>query len=303
MSSRENHTSSQPEGSPAPPPALVKALTTLLRPLVRVLVSNGITYPYLASMLKGIYVDVVDKYFPLAGKEQTVSRISLVSGVHRKDVRRLLNEISGDPGPPKGVSVGARLVGIWMGAPEYLESGQPVPLPRSTPDPKGRSFDGLVESINRRDIRPRAVLDELARLGIVHVDDKDIVHLDTTAFLPNESFDELAYYFGRNLRDHIASSAHNLSDREAPFPERAVYYDRLSAESAAKLRKIADELSMSVLIEMNKHALELANADEGSPEATQRMTLGYYFYSGEDEKLVDKKAAAEDAPDPGRDED
>lgn len=288
MSTRSD--SKPAEGAAATPPVgLVKAVTTLLRPLVNALVAHGITFPFLAGMLKKIYVDVVDRDFPLDGKQQTASRISLMSGVHRKDVRRLLAEAPAETGPPRGVSVGARLIGIWTGSPDYVdERGNPLPLPRTAGGSARISFDSLVESINRRDIRPRAVLDELLRLGIVRVED-DLVHLDTSAFLPSEGFDELAYYFGRNLRDHIAAASHNLRDRTSPYPERAVYYDRLSPQSVAALRKMAAELSMEALLKVNKEALRLADEDEGKPDATQRMTLGFYYYDADSGAATDKK--------------
>ena len=41
-----------------PPASLVAALRHLLRPLVRLLTSQGVTYPMLADLLKQTYVDV-----------------------------------------------------------------------------------------------------------------------------------------------------------------------------------------------------------------------------------------------------
>ncbi len=270
-------------GASGPPAPLVKALSKLLRPLVRVLVAYGITFPYLAGMLKGVYVDVVDNDFPLEGKKQTVSRISLMSGVHRKDVRRLLEERSDDTGPPKAVSVGARLVSIWTGSADYLdENGKPKPLPRSATTDGSPSFDSVVESINRKDVRSRAVLDEFMRLGIVHIDDDDFVHLNAEAFVPRAGFEELAYYFGRNVRDHIEACAHNIAGSDDPFPERAVYFDRLSKRSVDELRQLARETAVDALSKVNKAALELADRDENAEDAHHRMTLGVYYYS-EDE--------------------
>jgi hypothetical protein len=46
------------------------------------------------------------------------------------------------------------------------------------------------------------------------------------AFVPRDDFADLAYYFGRNLRDHIAASGHNLAGNEPPMLERAVYYEK-----------------------------------------------------------------------------
>src|SRR3974390_1739599 len=72
-----------------PPRALTQAIVRLLRPLVRVLIAHGVTFPMLAQLLKDIYVDVAEGAFPLSGKAQTDSRLSLLTGVHRKDVRAL----------------------------------------------------------------------------------------------------------------------------------------------------------------------------------------------------------------------
>ena len=40
-----------------PPDSLIRALRTLLRPLVRMLISKGLTLPYFTEILKAVYVD------------------------------------------------------------------------------------------------------------------------------------------------------------------------------------------------------------------------------------------------------
>ena len=72
-----------------PPPALVLARRRVLRPLVQIMLARGITYPYLSDLLKARCGEVADHDFGLNGKSPTDSRVSLVSGVHRKDVSRL----------------------------------------------------------------------------------------------------------------------------------------------------------------------------------------------------------------------
>ena len=64
-------------------------LTRLLRPLVRLLIRAGVTFPALSDLLRELYVNVAEHDFALADKEQTDSRISLLTGIHRKEVRRL----------------------------------------------------------------------------------------------------------------------------------------------------------------------------------------------------------------------
>ena len=77
--------------APAPPAQLHRALRLLLRPLVKLLVEQGVPFGELAEVLKGVYVDVALRDFPLEGKGPTDSRVTLLTGVHRKDVKRLRN--------------------------------------------------------------------------------------------------------------------------------------------------------------------------------------------------------------------
>jgi len=80
---------------PGPRPAALRALRQLLRPLVRFLLDQQISFPVLSRLLKEVYVDVAREELPLEGRAQTDARLSLLTGVHRKDVRRLR-------GPPEG---------------------------------------------------------------------------------------------------------------------------------------------------------------------------------------------------------
>ncbi len=262
-----------------PPPALLRALQRLLKPLVRVLIAHGITFPVLTRLLKEVYVDVAERDFPVPGKPQTDSRINLLTGIHRKDVKTLRNRERAAEAPPAVVSRNARMIAIWTGAPDYLdERGRPRPLPRNRPGDGGPSFEALVAAVSK-DIRSRAVLDEWQRQKLVRIDDDGLVHLNTEAFVPREDFDDLAYYFGRNLRDHIAASGHNLLGQAPPMLERAVYYDKLRPQSVRQLAEEARALGGKALVELNRRAFELAERDEGAEDATERMTFGVYFYA------------------------
>lgn len=263
-----------------PSPALVLALRRVLRPLVRLMLSRGITYPYLAELLKALFVEVADKDFRIGSKPPTDSRISLVTAVHRKDVSRLREAMSANTETvPTVVSLGAQLVAVWLGSPRYLdENGQPRPLPRFVSEGGELSFEALVASVNS-DIRSRVVLDEWLRLGVVHFDDQRQVCLDAQAFVPTEGFDEKAYYLGHNLHDHAAAAVHNLLGGQPAFMERSVHYDELSPVSIQMLAKQSEELGMKALLAVNKSALAAEQRDAADTSPRQRMTFGIYFYA------------------------
>ncbi len=262
-----------------PPEALLQAVKSLLRPLLRVLITYGVTLPILSRLLKELYVEVAEAEFPLAGKPQTDSRISFLTGVHRKDIRALRGREGAPHLPPAVLSRNAHMISLWAGASEYLDaSGQPRPLPRTGEAP---SFESLSHAVST-DIRPRVVLDEWLRLGLVRVDREGLVYLNNAAFIPREDFADVAYYFGRNLRDHIAASGHNLLGDKPPMLERSVYYQRLTPESIEELVTLSRDIGSKALIAVNQKAFELSLCDADRPSASHRISFGVYFFSASD---------------------
>jgi hypothetical protein len=248
--------------------------------LVKLMLAHGITYTYVCEMLKALFVDIADKDFRIDQNPPTDSRVSLVSGVHRKEVNRLRQEMAVDTEiAPTVVSLGAQLVAVWLGSPQYLdESGQPKPLARFVSEGGDASFEALVAGVNS-DIRPRVVLDEWLRLGMVRYDEQMQLCLNTEAFVPTAGFDEKAVFLGHHLHDHVAAAASNLSGAAKPFLERSVHYDALSLESIAVLAKQSEQLGMTALLGLNKSARKLEQTDASSTEPRQRMTFGIYFFA------------------------
>jgi len=252
----------------------------MLRPLVRFLLEKQLGYPLLSGLLKGLYVEVAERDIALPGRRPTDSRISLLTGIHRREVKRLRAGLGDEDPIPSVVSLGALLVSRWIGEPEYLDAeGKPRVLPRRGPAP---SFEALVESVST-DLPPRSVLDEWLRLGVVTADEDGMLSLSADSFVPSKGFDEKLHFFGRNLRDHIASGAYNILEEGPPFLDRSVYYDRLSRASAEELAQLAREEGAELIRRINRRALELQSEDaEEARDATHRMTLGAYFYAADE---------------------
>ena len=274
----------------APNSALTAAVRQLLRPLVGVLLDNGLTYGWLSKMLKVIFVDVAESEFGLTGKPQTDSRVSLLTGVHRKDVKRIRAEDKVEFEPPSSIFLGARLVSIWTSEPRFLDQeGNPAPLNRFASSggvQNEPSFEELVVMVNK-DIRPRAILDEWLRLGAVTINAKNQVCLETAAFIPNRGFEEKSYYLGRNLHDHLAAARANVATEDPPFIERSVYYDQLTEDSVKELHALSRQKGMELLQYLNDEAkkLQLRDAEAGGRklgENKKRMNFGIYFYSDDD---------------------
>jgi len=273
-----------------PPRSVTAAARRLLRPLVKLLLHYSVQYPALANLLKLTYVEVATA-MPVDGKEQTDSRVSLLTGLHRMDVKRLRNEIvSGNDAPPLTVSIGAQIVARWTAHPEYLDhKGRPLPLHRLASTGGVMSFESLVRSVTR-DIRPRVVLDEWLRLGIAQVDNLDRVTLLTDSFVPSHGLDEKLFYLGKNVHDHLGACAHNLTQTdEPPLLERSVYYDRLSKDSTLILSAYARQLSSQVMQAFSQKAMELQERDHQDAGAHYRVTYGQYFYQANEQEETGAK--------------
>ncbi|MDD3530707.1 MAG: DUF6502 family protein [Gallionellaceae bacterium] len=274
-----------------PHPALMQAVQRLLRPLARLLMAFGMDFPAFSGLAKGVFVDVAARDFPSDGTAITDSRVSLLSGVHRREVKRLRAEMQQHL-PPLTVSLGAQIVARWCAEGRYLDPRRrPAPLPRLASQGGEISFEHLVAGVNK-DIRPRAVLDEWLRLGVARLDEEDRVHLSEAAFVPAKGLEEKAFYFGKNVGDHLSAGVHNLLDQQPPFLERCVYYDGLSETSVETLRALSRELAVTALQEVNRQALALQQNDAERIGSKVRITFGTYFYA-ETENMARKDAETE----------
>ncbi len=261
------------------PAPLVAALRRILRPLIRLLLSHGIRFQTFCDLVKSTYIQVAEEEFRLDSKAQTDSRISLLTGVHRRDVKRLRSESLAVSSLSLQASMSAQLLAMWSGRTEYLDSQSvPLPLPRLVSKGGEHSFEALVRSVSK-DFRARVVLDEWLRQGIATLDEQDNVHLAADAFVSPQGIEEKAFYFGQNIHDHLAATVHNLSGVTPPFLERCVYYDKLTAESVKEYERVAKSAGMRALHTVNRHAIELQKQDTGKSDAVYRTNFGIYNFS------------------------
>lgn len=258
-------------------------LARLLRPLVRLCIRGGMTFPALAQLLRELFVNVAEHDFALEGKEQTDSRVSLLTGIHRKEVARLRGAGAPVNETPATLSRTSAIIARWIAAPEFTDAkGDPLPL-RRTASGDAPSFESLVASITK-DVRPRAVLDEWLDRELVTINDDEQIVLVDAAFVPRGDDDRKWHYLGRNLHDHIAAAADNVSSTTPHFLERAVHYDGLSPKLVKRLEARSRELAMEALKVANREANRAVAKDKGGKG---RWNFGIYIYCDPDDAADD----------------
>lgn len=261
---------------------VIKAFLAANRPLVRLLIGRGATYPVVAERLRQLFVDEAIAEIQARGMKPTSSAVSLLSGVHRKDLRARDVAAAKDPSPsapalatPAPLGLIGQIVGRWMSNPLYLDGASPRVLQRGV---NTGSFDHLVQGVST-DVGPRAVLEEMLRLNVVRVDGENI-ELDTMGMVPRGDFSAMAETLGVNLGDHAAAACANLVDGRNLL-EQAVYVDEIGAESAHVLHQAATRAWRPLLARVVRLAERRVARDavKESPARRQaRIRFGVYFF-------------------------
>ena len=281
---------------PTPPHIVLTGVLRLLRPLVRLLLQHGVPYTAFAAALKPVFVEAARAELAAKGKAQTDSAVTLLSGVHRRDIRELTRGVvaaqaaaegttgtAPDSSPPAPalphlpLGLVGQVVARWMSESTFTgRKGRPRALPRSGSDV---SFDALVARISS-DVRPRAMLDEMLRLGVAQ-EDGDQVRLELSGLAPRQGLAEGAALMADNLHDHAEAAAANLRG-DGNFLEQALYVDEITEASAAAVHKAAVAAWKQAFKTVAAEANARFDADAGAlpaEERKHRARFGVYFYS------------------------
>jgi len=250
------------------------------KPLVRLLLRHGVAYPAFASALKQVFLEAAVEELRSTGKKQTDSALSLLSGVHRRDVRNLAQLGGASLAMEAPMNMASQVASRWLTDPAYLDKkGQPRVLPKAGAAP---SLDTLVTAISS-DVRPRAVLDELLRLGMAEETAAGIGLL-APGFVPRQGFPEMAALLADNLHDHAAAASLNV-DGAHNYLEQAIFVDQLGEESARHLHAASARAWRQAFQTVMREAQARYEHDQSHTPQQQRVhrvRFGSYFYACDD---------------------
>jgi hypothetical protein len=259
--------------------ALDTALYRILRAIARVALRQGMGVPTIVEIAKRAFVDAAGSDFSLPGRKPSDSRIALLTGLTRKDVHRLL--AAPEATTPEDLAQSnraARVVAGWVRDETFRDgSGEPMALPF---DGGTASFSELVRR-HSGDLPPRAVLDELLRVGTVEREESGRIRLLVRSYIPAISDREKLHMLGTDVADLVTTIEHNLrtSGSSARF-QRKVMYDNLPTEAVQEFRALS-AADAQALIERFDAWLSLRDRDVNPRvRGAGRMRAGvgiYYF--------------------------
>jgi hypothetical protein len=263
------------------PKALNLAVRRMLRPLFRLLLRHGMSFTAFEELAKRVYVDVALREFGIPGKKPSISRTSILSGLTRKDVQRLVNEApdaAADAGGERH-NRAARVLGGWTRNPEFLDAdGRPRVLPLQDAEP---SFASLVRR-HSGDMPVRAVLDELLRVGAVRRHEDGRIELVARVFLPRRSEVDKIDLLGSDVADLVTTIDHNIQHGDTdPRFQRKVMYRNVPLDALPAFRELSGREAMALLVQLDRWLAP--RADDGERRAAQgvpvtRVGLGIYYF-------------------------
>ena len=259
------------------------AFARLTEPLAHLLITQGMTIAEATELLKQALMAAA---LEQAGQDATDSSLSLMTGLHRKDVKRLRAQ---NPEPPKRQQVNAvaLLIAHWTNAPDFKGAdGTPRVLPRKG-DAGNPGFDALVRKA-RIDLPPATLIEKLSQDGLIRIDpETGAVALLKTAYVANPGSPGQLHALERNLTAHLSSAVENYTAPDAPEHfERALHVNQLSPASVTRLDSEARQAAEELLTKLTSLALSLQEADAVDDSASERFSLGAYTYAPSNQKDV-----------------
>ena len=261
---------------------LLRGAAGALRPIVRRLLACGVPFGLLEARLRELVVEVAEREFALPGRRQTDSRVSLISGINRKEVHRIRARGSLPPRLPSfGRNQAAGLISRWRADPRATDgAGRPKPIPYKAT--RGPSFVKLAEQVTV-DLPARAILDELVRTGAAVLRGDGWVVLKSDVYVPRAGRGEKLAMLAEDPAELVETMLRNIFEEVSePLLQRRVSYDNIGAQAVRKLRRRVRSAAEGFLRRIDRL---LANHDrDRNPKAPggERHLAGlgvYYFES------------------------
>ena len=214
---------------------IVDALAELVRPLVKRLVAFGVPFGRVEARLRELFVEVAETESALPGRRQTDSRIALVTGINRKEVRRIRSADRGGEAPRSfTMNHAASLISRWRTDPQTSDrAGRPRPLPYQAT--RGPSFMKLARKVTG-DLAPRILLDQLVHSGAAELRDGDVVVLKGDAFVPKVEAAEQLQILAEDPAELVETILRNILGEGERLLQRKVFFDNLGGDAATRIR-------------------------------------------------------------------
>ena len=260
-----------------------------MQPLVRILIRNGVSFGELAEVLKTVFVEVAGRDFNLPDRPISQSRVAILTGLTRKEVAK--QEAMLASGSALNVIGNLnRVIRVLMGWHTDTEFtgpyGLPLDLPFDAAD-AAPSFSRLVRK-HSGDMAPRAMLDELLRVGAVERLASGLFKVLTRAYIPEDLHPDALQRIGEVIRDFVNTVEFNIGKRPGLGRfERIVFADDgLREDLMPAFDALIRAKGTNLLIELDNWISAQETTSTAKNRGGKRIRTGvgiYHFVSSDDD--------------------
>ncbi len=272
---------------------ILGAFLIVLRPIARILLRFGIGFREFSEISKTAFVDVASSDYGLRGRPTNISRIAVMTGLTRKEVRRLRDKIDiGEPTVNVKSTPLSEVLHRWYSESEFLDaSGRPAILPFNG---ERASFANLVKRFGG-DIPPGAMRTELKRVGAIEVSKSGKLKVVKRSIRPEGIHDRLIVALVHGVYPLVSSVAHNSNPDldEDTWPQIAAFTKSVRKTDVGRLRRISLDRLMNVaesfddLFMAYEELHDNKTFDEDRKNVENKLvSVGVYYYEEKDPDMV-----------------
>lgn len=264
---------------------VLDAFLLILRPIVRILLRYGVSHREFTELVKTAFVDVASSDFGLRGRPTNISRVAVMTGLTRKEVKRIRDQVAkGERAISVKTTPISDVLHNWHAQADFTDdNGRPLPLPFSG---DGVSFAGLVRAYGG-DVPAGAMRTEMLRVGVVSQDEDGCLQVLSRAMRPDSDHERLITMLVHGAYSYLSNVVHN-TDPQSPEPKwasRVAHTTALENTESGQLRRIAKdritEFAESIDdIFIAYESLHPRSEDEGKGAP---VAVGVFYFEEQDE--------------------
>lgn len=262
---------------------ILGAFLIVLKPLARILLRFGIGFREFSEIAKTAFVDVASTDFGIRGRPTNISRVAVMTGLTRKEVKRIRDKISsGDERLTVRTTPLCEVLHKWHAESEFLDNaGRPATLPFSGTD---SSFTHLVRKFGG-DIPPGAMRTELKRVGAIEEDEQGNLRVIRRSVTPSGQHDNLIAALAHSAYPMLSTIAHNIhtensSERWAHF---TAFTQAVKSSDVPRVRRISFDRLVEVTESFDDLFIAYESLNEPQKNTKDRNTIAvgvFYFEEG-----------------------
>ena len=259
---------------------ILDAFLVALKPIAKILLRFGIGFREFSEIVKIAFVDVATSEYGLRGRPTNISRVAVMTGLTRKEVRRVREKI--DNGGSSVVIKSTPLSEIlhrWHSETEFLDAdGRPAVLSFGG---ENASFSSLVKEFGG-DIPPGAMRTELKRVGAVDENENGDLRVISRVVHPVGEHENLITAIVHAIYPLASTIAHNLDPGRdgGTWAQINAYSQSIRKSDMTRLRRI----SLDRLTEVSESfddlfmAYETLHENDGSDDDNNIVAVGVYYF-------------------------